>query len=383
MTYPIYFDHNATTPCDARVLEAMIPFFTRDFGNAASRSHAYGWVAEEAVDIAREQMASLINAEPGEIVITSGSTEAVNLAIRGVFEMYRSKGRHIITCAVEHKAVLDTYHYIESIGGEVTVVHVDQHGLVDPASIENAIRPDTILISIMYANNETGAIMPVRDIGSIAKKRGVILFSDATQAVGKIPVDVQGDGVDLLCFSAHKFYGPKGVGGLYVRRRDPRVRLKPLIYGGGHEKGMRSGTLNVPGIVGLGKACEIAGREMAEESKRIRKLRDQLLEGLLSIEGTALNGHLDFLLPNTCNVSFSGIESQVMISQLNKYVAVSSGSACTSASLEPSYVLRALGIGDELASSSIRFSLGRQNTEEDVKEVMERVRESVGKMRGM
>jgi len=383
MTYPIYFDHNATTPCDARVLEAMIPFFTRDFGNAASRSHAYGWVAEEAVDIAREQMASLINAEPGEIVITSGSTEAVNLAIRGVFEMYRSKGRHIITCAVEHKAVLDTCHYIESIGGEVTVVHVDQHGLVDPASIENAIRPDTILISIMYANNETGAIMPVRDIGSIAKKRGVILFSDATQAVGKIPVDVQGDGVDLLCFSAHKFYGPKGVGGLYVRRRDPRVRVKPLIYGGGHEKGMRSGTLNVPGIVGLGKACEIAGREMAEESKRIRKLRDQLLEGLLSIEGTALNGHLDFLLPNTCNVSFSGIESQVMISQLNKYVAVSSGSACTSASLEPSYVLRALGIGDELASSSIRFSLGRQNTEEDVKEVMERVRESVGKMRGM
>lgn len=365
-SYPIYLDYNATTPCDPKVVDAMLPFFSRDFGNAASKGHAYGWIAEEAVDIAREQAAALIGSEPGEIVFTSGATEAVNLAIRGVFDMYSTKGRHVITCAIEHKAVLDTCHYLESIGGEVTVLPVSREGRVDLAELEAAIRPDTVLISIMYANNETGVIMPVRGIGAIAKKHGVIFFSDATQAVGKIPVNVLEDDIDLMCFSAHKMYGPKGVGALYVRRKNPRVKLTPLQYGGGHEKGMRSGTLNVPGIVGLGKAAEIAVDSMEEESLRLRELRDLLLNGLLSLEGTALNGHVDHLLPHTCNVSFSGYDSQVMISQLNKHIAVSSGSACTSASLEPSYVLRALGIGDELASSSIRFSLGRFTTRDEV-----------------
>ena len=365
-SYPIYFDYNATTPCDPRVVDAMLPFFSRDFGNAASKGHAYGWIAEEAVDIAREKVAELIGAEAGEIVFTSGATESVNLAIRGVYEMYGVKGKHVIICAIEHKAVLDTCHYLETIGGEVTVLPVDRDGLVDLDMLEAAIRPDTILISIMYANNETGVIMPVRAIGAIAKKHNVIFFTDATQAVGKIPVDVLEDGIDLLSLSAHKMYGPKGVGALYVRRKNPRVKLTPLQYGGGHEKGMRSGTLNVPGIVGLGKAADIAMREMKDEAIRLRVLRDLLLQGLLSLPGTALNGNVGHLLPHTCNVSFSGFDSQVMISQLNKNIAVSSGSACTSASLEPSYVLRALGIGDELASSSIRFSLGKFSTKEEV-----------------
>ncbi len=380
-SYPIYFDYNATTPCDPRVVDAMLPFFSRDFGNAASRSHAYGWVAEEAVDIAREEVAALIGAEVGEIVFTSGATEAVNLAIRGVYEMYGVKGKHIITCAIEHKAVLDTCHYLESIGGEVTVLPVNRDGRIDIEELEAAIRPDTVLISIMYANNETGVIMPVKGIGNIAKKHRVLFFSDATQAVGKIPVDVLEDGIDIMSFSAHKMYGPKGVGALYVRRKDPRVKLTPLQYGGGHEKGMRSGTLNVPGIVGFGKAAEIASREMNDELVRLRGLRDELLRGLLSIEGTALNGNAEFLLPHTCNVSFGGIESQVLISHLNKHLAVSSGSACTSASLEPSYVLRALGIGDELASSSIRFSLGRFTTHEEVSRALGHVNEAVGKLR--
>jgi cysteine desulfurase len=296
MNYPIYLDYNATTPCDPRVVEAMLPFFTNDFGNAASKSHAYGWVAEEAVDMARENIAALIGAEKGEIIFTSGATEAVNLAIRGVYETYQSKGKHIITCSVEHKAVLDTCHYIESIGGEVTIIPVGDDGRVDPAAIESAIRNDTILISIMYANNETAVIMPVREIAAIAKKHGVIFFSDSTQAFGKIPVNVLDDGIDLLSCSAHKMYGPKGVGALYVRRRDPRVRLKPLQYGGGHEKGMRSGTLNVPGIVGFGKAATIASNEMKEEATRLKKLRDQFLDTLLSLEGTALNGSREYLL---------------------------------------------------------------------------------------
>lgn len=380
-SYPIYFDYNATTPCDPRVVDTMLPFFTRDFGNAASRSHAYGWVAEEAVDIAREQVAALIHAEAGEIVFTSGATEAVNLAIRGAYEMYGVKGKHIITCAVEHKAVLDTCHYLESIGGEVTVLPVSRDGRVDVDAIEHAIRPDTVLISIMYANNETGAIMPVKAIGAVAKKHKVLFFSDATQAVGKLPVDVLEDGIDMMSFSAHKMYGPKGVGALYVRRKNPRVRLTPMQYGGGHEKGMRSGTLNVPGIVGFGKAAEIALSEMKNESVRLRGLRDQLVNGLLAIDGTALNGDVDFLLPHTCNVSFGGVESQVLISHLNKNLAVSSGSACTSASIEPSYVLRALGIGDELASSSIRFSLGRFTTAEEVARALGYVQEAVGKLR--
>lgn len=380
MNYPIYLDYNATTPCDPRVVEAMLPYFTQHFGNAASKSHAYGWVAEEAVDIAREQVASLIGAEKGEIVFTSGATEAVNLAIRGAYEMYATKGKHILTCSVEHKAVLDTCHYIESIGGEVTILPVGLDGRIDPAAMEAAIRPDTILISIMYANNETGVIMPVKEIGAIAKKHNVLFFSDATQAVGKITVNVMEDGIDMLCCSAHKFYGPKGVGALYVRRKDPRVRIKPLQYGGGHEKGMRSGTLNVPGIVGLGKAAAIAGAEMATDALRLSALRDQLLDALLSIEGTSLNGAREHLLPHVFNLSFGSVESQVLISRLNKHLAVSSGSACTSATLEPSYVLRALGIGDERAASSLRFSLGRMTREEEITRAIETVREVIGSL---
>jgi cysteine desulfurase len=379
--YPIYLDYNATTPCDPRVVDAMIPYFTRDFGNAASKSHAYGWVAAEAVDIAREQVAAIIASEPGEIVFTSGATESVNLAIQGVYHMYRGKGNHIITTTVEHKAVLDTCKYIESIGGEVTILPVDSKGRVDPGAIEAAIRETTVLICVMYANNETGTIMPVKEIGAMAKKHNVIFFSDATQAVGKIPVNVKEDGIDLLCLSAHKLYGPKGCGALYVRRRDPRVRLTPLQYGGGHEKGMRSGTLNVPGIVGLGKACELAVKEMEADTIRIRPLRDELLNGLLLISGTSLNGDMENLLPQTCNVSFEGIDSQVLISQLNKQLAISSGSACTSASIEPSHVLRALGIGDELASCSVRFSVGRFTSKEEITKAQNIIQETIAKLR--
>jgi cysteine desulfurase len=379
--YPIYLDYNATTPCDPRVVDTMVPYFTHDFGNAASKSHAYGWVAAEAVDIAREQVAAIIGSEPGEIVFTSGATESVNLAIQGVYHMYHGKGNHIITSAVEHKAVLDTCKYIESIGGEVTVLPVDGKGRVDPDAVEAAIRDTTVLICIMYANNETGTIMPVREIGAIAKKHNVIYFSDATQAIGKIPVNVKDDGLDLLCLSAHKIYGPKGSGALYVRRRDPRVRLTPLQYGGGHEKGMRSGTLNVPGIVGLGKACDIALQEMKGEAGRLKELRDELLQGLLSIDATSLNGDIENLLPQTCNLAFEGIDSQVMISHLNKHLAISSGSACTSASIEPSHVLRALGIGDELAGSSVRFSLGRFTTKEDITKSLDIIRDVVKRLR--
>lgn len=379
--YPIYLDYNATTPCDPQVVDAMIPYFTRDFGNAASKSHAYGWVAAEAVDIAREKVAAIIGSEPGEIVFTSGATESVNLAIQGVYHMYHGKGNHIITSAVEHKAVLDTCKYIESIGGEVTVLPVDGKGRVDPGAVEAAIRETTVLICIMYANNETGTIMPVKEIGAIAKKNNVIYFSDATQAVGKIPVNVKDDGIDLLCLSAHKIYGPKGCGALYVRRRDPRVRLTPLQYGGGHEKGMRSGTLNVPGIVGLGKACELALKEMQHESTLLKQLRDEFLQELLSIDGTSLNGDIENLLPQTCNLAFEAIDSQVLISQLNKHLAISSGSACTSASIEPSHVLRALGIGDELASCSVRFSLGRFTTKGDIAKSLDIIRGVVKKLR--
>ncbi len=380
MNYPIYLDYNATTPCDPQVLEAMLPFFTQHFGNAATKSHAYGWVAEEAVTIAREQVAALIGAETSEIIFTSGATEAVNLAIRGAYEMYSGKGKHIITTAVEHKAVLDTCHYLESIGAEITILPVDLSGQIDPSALEAAIRPDTILISVMYANNETGVIMPVKEIGAIAKKHSVIIFSDATQAVGKIPVNVLDDGIDMLCCSAHKIYGPKGVGALYVRRKDPRVRLTPLQYGGGHEKGLRSGTLNVPGIVGLGKAAVLAREQMKEEAERVSELRNRLLDGVLALPGTSLNGDRAHLLPNTCNISFEGMASQVLIAKLNKHMAVSSGSACTSATLEPSYVLRALGIGDERAASSLRFSLGRMTQSQDVIKAEQVIREVIGSL---
>lgn len=364
--YPIYLDYNATTPCDPRVVDAMVPYFTKDFGNAASKSHVFGWIAEEAVDMAREQVAELIGADAIEIIFTSGATEAVNLAVRGCYEMYSSKGNHIITTSIEHKAVLDTCGFLETIGADVTYISPDGFGRIDPADIEAAIRPDTILISVMYANNETGMIQPITEIGGLAKKHEVIFFSDATQAAGKIPVDVNTSGIDLLCLSAHKMYGPKGVGALYVRRKDPRVKLMPLQYGGGHEKGLRSGTLNVPGIVGLGKAAQIAKHEMPEERDRLEQLRNKLLDGLLSFENTNLNGSTPFLLPQTINVSFKGSNSQILLAKLNKHLALSSGSACTSATLEPSYVLRAMGLDDERASSALRFSLGRFTTEEEI-----------------
>lgn len=383
LNFPIYLDHNATTPCDPRVVEAMVPYFTNAFGNAASRNHSFGWQAEEAVDYAREQVAKLIGADPKEIIFTSGATEADNLALKGVFEMYASKGNHIITCNIEHKAVLDTCKHLEKEGAEVTYLKVKGNGLVDPAELEAAIKPNTILIAIMYANNEIGTIMPMKEISAIAKKNGVLVFSDATQAVGKIPVDVNKDGIDLMAFSAHKMYGPKGVGALYVRRKNPRVKVTAQMDGGGHERGMRSGTLNVPGIVGFGKACEICMNEMEEETARLIKLRDKLQNALLQIEESYLNGDKEHKLPHVTNISFKYVEGEGLMMGFNKNIAVSSGSACTSASLEPSYVLKALGLGDDLAHSSLRFGLGRFTTEEQIDYTIEQVANTVFKLREM
>lgn len=383
LKFPIYLDHNATTPCDPRVVEAMIPYFTNSFGNAASRNHPFGWQAEEAVDNAREQVAKLIGADPKEIIFTSGATEADNLAIKGVFEMYASKGNHIITCNIEHKAVLDTCKHIEKEGGEVTYLKVKDNGLIDLAELEAAIRPSTILIAIMYANNEVGTIMPMKEISAIAKKKGILVFSDATQAVGKVPVNVNTDGIDLMAFSAHKMYGPKGVGALYVRRKNPRVKVTAQIDGGGHERGMRSGTLNVPGIVGFGKACEICMNEMTEETARVSKLRNKLENALLKIEEAYLNGDKEQRLPHVTNISFKYVEGEGLMMGFNKNIAVSSGSACTSASLEPSYVLKALGLGDDLAHSSLRFGLGRFTTEDQIDYTIEQVTNTVNKLREM
>jgi len=383
LQFPIYLDHNATTPCDPRVVEAMIPYFTNNFGNAASRNHSFGWAAEEAVDYAREQVAKLIGADPKEIIFTSGATEGDNLAIKGVFEMYASKGNHIITCNIEHKAVLDTCKHIEKEGGEVTYLKVKDNGLIDLAELEAAIKPNTILIAIMYANNEIGTIMPMKEISAIARKHGVLVFSDATQAVGKIPVDVNKDGIDLLAFTAHKMYGPKGVGALYVRRKNPRVKVTAQIDGGGHERGMRSGTLNVPGIVGLGKACEICMNEMEEETIRVSKLRDKLQTELLKVEESYLNGDKEHKLPHVTNISFKYVEGEGLMMGFNKNIALSSGSACTSASLEPSYVLKALGLGDDLAHSSLRFGLGRFTTEDQIDYTIEQVTNTVNKLREM
>ncbi len=383
LQFPIYLDHNATTPCDPRVVEAMIPYFTSNFGNAASRNHPFGWQAEEAVDYAREQVAKLIGADPKEIIFTSGATEGDNLAIKGVFEMYASKGNHIITCNIEHKAVLDTCKHIEKEGGEVTYLKVKPNGLIDLAELEAEIKPNTILIALMYANNEIGTVMPMKEISAIAKKHGVLVFSDATQAVGKIPVDVNKDGIDLMAFTAHKMYGPKGVGALYVRRKNPRVKVTAQIDGGGHERGMRSGTLNVPGIVGFGKACEICRNEMEEETKRVVKLRDKLENALLQIEESYLNGDKEYRLPHVTNISFKYVEGEGLMMGFNKNIAVSSGSACTSASLEPSYVLKALGLGDDLAHSSLRFGLGRFTTEEQIDYTIEQVTNTVNKLREM
>jgi len=383
LKFPIYLDHNATTPCDPRVVEAMIPYFTNSFGNAASRNHPFGWQAEEAVDYAREQVAKLIGADPKEIIFTSGATEADNLAIKGVFEMYASKGNHIISCNIEHKAVLDTCKHIEKEGGEVTYLKVNPDGLIDMKELEAAIKPTTILIAIMYANNEIGTVMPMKEISALAKKKGILVFSDATQAVGKIPVDVNKDGIDLMAFTAHKMYGPKGVGALYVRRKNPRVKVTAQMDGGGHERGMRSGTLNVPGIVGFGKACEICMNEMEEETKRISALRDKLETALMKTEEAYINGSTQHRLPHVTNISFKYVEGEGLLMGFNKDIAVSSGSACTSASLEPSYVLKALGLGDDLAHSSLRFGLGRFTTEDQIDYTVEAVTKTVNKLREM
>jgi cysteine desulfurase len=383
MNLPIYLDNNATTPCDPRVVEAMIPYFTEKFGNAASRSHSFGWAAEEAVDYAREQVAKLINADPKEIIFTSGATEADNLAIKGVFEMYASKGNHIITCTTEHKAVLDTCKHIEKLGGEVTYLQVKADGLIDLEELEKAITDKTILIAIMYGNNEIGVVQPIKEISKIARKHGVLLFTDGTQAVGKIPVDVQADGIDLMAFSAHKMYGPKGVGALYVRRKNPRVKVTAQMDGGGHERGMRSGTMNVPGIVGFGKACELCMNEMAAEAERLSKLRDKLENALLQVEEAYVNGNREHRLPHVANISFKYVEGEGLMMGFNKDIALSSGSACTSASLEPSYVLKALGLGDDLAHSSLRFGLGRFTTEEQIDYTIKAITNTVLKLREM
>jgi cysteine desulfurase len=378
---PIYFDNHATTQVDPRVLQAMLPYFTEKFGNAASRNHPFGWAGEEAVENARGQVAALIGATPKEIIFTSGATESDNLMIKGVAEMYREKGNHIITQAIEHKAVLDTCKRLEKDGFEVTYLPIGKDGRVDPEDVRKAITPKTILITIMYANNEIGVINPIAEIGNIAKEKGIFFATDAVQAVGKIPVDVQKDNIDLLAISGHKIYGPKGVGALYVRRRNPRVQLSAIIDGGGHERGMRSGTLNVPGIVGLGAACEIAQKEMAEEAARLSKLRDRLKAGLeAKLDEVFINGSLEHRLPNNLNMSFAYVEGESLLMGIND-IAVSSGSACTSATLEPSYVLKALGVGEDLAHTSIRFGLGRFNTEEEVDYVTDKMVQVVTKLR--
>ena len=378
---PIYMDNHATTPVDPRVLDAMLPYFREDFGNAASRNHEFGWKAEEAVENARAQVAKLINASPKEIVFTSGATESDNLAIKGVAGMYREKGNHIITQVTEHKAVLDTCKRLEKDGYEVTYLPVEKDGRINLDDLRREITPKTILITIMYANNEIGVVQPIAEIGKIAKEKGVFFHVDGVQAVGKIPVDVQKDGIDLLSISAHKIYGPKGVGALYVRRKNPRVQLAAIIDGGGHERGMRSGTLNVPGIVGLGKACELANQEMVAEAKKLSGLRDRLKNAIMSqLDETYINGSMEHRLPNNINISFAYVEGESLLMGIND-VAVSSGSACTSATLEPSYVLKALGVGEDLAHTSIRFGIGRFNTEEEVDYVVDRVVETVRRLR--
>jgi cysteine desulfurase len=381
MKLPIYMDNHATTPMDPRVLDAMLPFFTNEFGNAASRNHAFGWTAEEAVEKARKQIADLIGANSKEIVFTSGATESNNLAIKGVAEMYAERGNHIITAATEHKAVLDTTKKLEKAGYRITYLPVQQNGLVDLDMLRESITDKTILVSIMYANNEIGVIQPISEIGKICKERGVLFHTDGTQAVGKVPVNVIADNVDLMSITGHKMYGPKGIGALYVRRKSPRVQLTAQMDGGGHERGMRSGTLNVPGIVGLGKACELCKQEMAEESRRMSYLRDKLKDRLLAeLDETFINGTMESRLPNNLNISFAYVEGESLLMGIND-VAVSSGSACTSATLEPSYVLKALGAGDDIAHSSIRFGLGRFNTEEEVDYVAQKVISVVKKLR--
>lgn len=384
MKFPIFMDNHSTTPMDPRVLEAMLPYFCEKFGNAASRNHAFGWEAEEAVEQARKQIAKLIHADPKELVFTSGATESDNLALKGVLEMYKEKGDHIITSMTEHRAILDTAKGLESKRGlKVTYLPVDKHGMVSPDEVRNAITDKTILISIMMANNEIGTINPVQEIGKIAKEKGILFHCDATQGVGKIPVNVQEMGIDLMSFSAHKIYGPKGIGALYVRKKAPRVRIAPIIDGGGHERGMRSGTLPVPLIVGFGKACEICDQEMEAETAKLSALRDRLQASIMkALDEVYLNGHPIQRLPHNLNISFAYVEGESLLMGV-KEIALSSGSACTSATLEPSYVLRALGVGSDLAHSSIRFGLGRFNTVEEVDYTAKRIIEIVTKLREM
>jgi cysteine desulfurase len=383
MKYPIYLDNHATTPMDPEVLKAMLPFFTDVFGNAASRNHEFGWTAEAAVEKARAQVARLIGASEKEIIFTSGATESDNLALVGVAEMYKEKGNHIITTPIEHKAILDSCHHLESKGFEVTYLPVDEYGRVSPEQLRAAITPKTILVSIMFANNEIGTINPIAELGKVCKEKGVLFHTDAVQALGKVPVDVEAMGIDLLSLTAHKIYGPKGVGALYVRRKNPRVRLAPMVHGGGHERGMRSGTLNVPGIVGFGKAAELAFKLMPEERARLTKLRDRLWDGLRAeLDEIYLNGHPTERLCNNLNVSFAFVEGESLMMGM-KELAVSSGSACTSASLEPSYVLKALGVGEDLAHTSIRFGLGRFTTDEEIDFAIRKVVSTVQKLRDL
>jgi cysteine desulfurase len=378
---PIYMDNQATTPLDPRVLEAMMPWLTTKFGNAASRSHSFGWEAEAAVDQARQQVAALIGASAKEIVFTSGATESDNLAIKGIAEQYRERGNHIITQVTEHKAVLDTCHRLEKSGCRVTYLPVNSDGLISLDDLRHAITDTTILVTIMAANNEIGVIQPIAEIGQLCRERNVFFHSDAVQAAGKIPLNVDAMSIDSLSLSAHKLYGPKGVGALYVRRRNPELEIAEQINGGGHERGMRSGTLNVPGIVGFGQACEIAAQEMASEAERLRRLRDRLRQRLeAALDQVHVNGTLEHRLPGNLNMSFAGVEGEALLMGLND-VALSTGSACTSASLEPSYVLRALGLGDEIAHSSLRFGLGRFNTEAEIDYTADRLIEVVQNLR--
>ncbi|TAL12373.1 MAG: IscS subfamily cysteine desulfurase [Nitrospirae bacterium] len=383
MKFPIYMDNHSTTPMDPRVLDAMLPYFVEKFGNAASRNHQFGWEAEEAVENARKQIAKLIHCDAKEIVFTSGATESDNLALKGVVEMYKEKGDHIVTCSTEHRAILDTCKSLEKRGIKVTYLPVEKDGRVNPDEIRKALTDKTILISVMLANNEIGTIHPIAEIGKIAKEKGILLHCDATQGVGKIPVDVEALKVDLMSFTSHKIYGPKGVGALYVRKKGPRVRLVPQIDGGGHERGMRSGTLPVPLIIGFGKACELCEQEMPAESKRIAAMRDRLQTQIMKdLDECYLNGHPTERLPHNLNISFAYVEGEALLMGV-KEIALSSGSACTSATLEPSYVLRALGVGSDLAHSSIRFGLGRFTTDEEVDYTGKRMVEAVRRLREM
>jgi cysteine desulfurase len=373
--YPIYLDYNATTPCDPQVVEAMLPFFTKHFGNAASKSHAHGWFAEEAVEYAREQIASLIGADAQEIVFTSGATEAINLAIRGVAEKNAHKGKHIITVATEHKAVLDVCEYLVDQGYEITLLPVDKQGMIDLDQLRSSIRKDTILVAVMYANNETGVIHPISRIGEIAKEHNVLFFCDATQAVGKKAVKVKHEGIDLMAFTAHKMYGPKGVGVLYVRKQTPKIDIAPLLFGGGHERKLRSGTLNVTGIVGMGKAAQVCKSQMESDTQKLTTLVQLFWEGVSTIEGVKWNGKKEDSLPHVCNVLFSAPGSDQMIKLLAKHMSVSSGSACSSATASPSHVLKAMGLTDIEAYSSIRFSMGRFTTEQEIEKAIITIRE--------